>query len=99
MAKRHVSKKFRILGPSQIYSVLLLVMVKMEKFILASRLPSKTIVDEAEINFGRAFSSGCASSRPHRQVVFLDKPGNNYPDLPHSQEGVKFATQISPLLN
>ena len=93
MAKRHVSKKFRILGPSQIYSVLLLVMVKMEKFILASRLPSKTIVDEAEINFGRA------SSRPHRQVVFLDKPGNNYPDLPHSQEGVKFATQISPLLN
>ena len=25
--------------------------------------------------------------------------GNNYPDLHHSQQGVKFATQISPLLN
>ena len=25
--------------------------------------------------------------------------GNNYPNLPHSQEGMKFATQISPLLN
>ena len=24
--------------------------------------------------------------------------GNNYPDLPHSQGGRKFATQISPLL-
>ena len=25
--------------------------------------------------------------------------GNNYPDSPHSQGGMKFATQISPLLN
>ena len=25
--------------------------------------------------------------------------GNNYPNLPHSQRGMKFATQISPLLN
>ena len=25
--------------------------------------------------------------------------GNNYPNLPHSQGGMKFATQISPLLN
>ena len=24
---------------------------------------------------------------------------NNYPDLPHSQGGMNFATQISPLLN
>ena len=34
------------------------------------------IVDEAEINFGRAASFGCAASRPRRQVVFLDKPDN-----------------------
>ena len=25
--------------------------------------------------------------------------GNNYPDSPHSQGGMKFAKQISPLLN
>ena len=25
--------------------------------------------------------------------------GNNFPDSPHSQGGMKFATQISPLLN
>ena len=31
------------------------------------------------------------------KLTFL--PGNNYPDLPHSQGGMKFATQISPLLN
>ena len=31
------------------------------------------------------------------EIAFLK--GNNYPDLPHSQMGMKFATQISPLLN
>ena len=30
-------------------------------------------------------------------VVFL--AGNNYPDWPYSQGGMKFATQILPLLN
>ena len=31
------------------------------------------------------------------KLTFL--AGNNYPDLPHSQGGMKFTTQISPLLN
>ena len=31
------------------------------------------------------------------EITFL--PGNNYPDSHHSQGGMKFATQISPLLN
>ena len=30
------------------------------------------------------------------KITFL--PGNNYPDLHNSQGGMKFATQISPLL-
>ena len=30
-------------------------------------------------------------------LIFL--PENNYPDTHHSQGGLKFATQISPLLN
>ena len=31
------------------------------------------------------------------EITFL--PGNNYPDSHHSQGGMKFATQLSPLLN
>ena len=31
------------------------------------------------------------------EITFL--PVNNYPDTHHSQGGMKFATQISPLLN
>ena len=34
-----------------------------------------------------------------KQLIFDFLAGKNYPDSPHSQEGMKFATQISPLLN
>ena len=34
-----------------------------------------------------------------KQLIYDFLAGNNYPDSPHSQGGIKFATQISPLLH
>ena len=34
-----------------------------------------------------------------KQLIYDFLAGNNYPDLPHLQGGMKFATQISPVLN
>ena len=34
-----------------------------------------------------------------QQLIYDFLAGNNYPDSPHLQRGMKFATQISPLLN
>ena len=34
-----------------------------------------------------------------KQLIYDFLAGNNYPDSPHLQWGMKFATQISPLLN
>ena len=34
-----------------------------------------------------------------KQQIYHFLAGNNYPDLPHLQGGIKFAKQISPLLN
>ena len=34
-----------------------------------------------------------------KQLIYDFWAGKNYPDLLHSQGGMKFATQISPLLN
>ena len=34
-----------------------------------------------------------------KNIIYYFLAGNIYPDLPHSQGGMKFATQISPLLN
>ena len=40
-----------------------------------------------------------ASGQLWPQFFFDFLAGNNYPDLPYLQGGMKFATQISPLLN
>ena len=34
-----------------------------------------------------------------KQLIYDFLGGNNYPDLPHLQGGMKFVWQISPLLN
>ena len=34
-----------------------------------------------------------------QELIYDFLAGNNYPNLPHKQGGMKFATQISPLLN
>ena len=55
---------------------------------------------EPKINWKKVFRFGCQSCFfLQKQLIYDFSAGNNYPDSPHSWGGMKFATQISPILN
>ena len=54
------------------------------------------------IGFNKRFfglSSNQKQKPNQKQLIYSFLAGNNYPDSPHWQGGMKFATQISPLPN
>ena len=68
-------------------------------FDLASNQNQKPFAKKVATLAARAVFESRFFSSSKKKLICDFWAGNNYPDSPHSQGGIKFATQISPLLN